>query len=159
VHQTSPIQEAIDKGNLELDRLFGPQAGPAVRDILVRAGTLNSDEIAALAARWRPDMAFLAAQAAAWKAARKAHMTKPTDFAYNAAYSSIPHSHPDWAAAANVAAHAALGRALGSRLSPGPCLILTSPWDEAIAPLPAQAATTTKTRIRKATQPQEPLSE
>jgi hypothetical protein len=145
---SSNTDKALDQADAEFIRLFGPTAGPAVQAIMIRVGTLSGDEVGALAARWQPSMAFLTAQAAAWKAARKAKMTKDADFAYNATYSSMPHNHPGWAAAGNVAAHAALGAALGSRLRPDQAALLVAPWDETITPLP-EPTEAPKARIRK----------
>jgi hypothetical protein len=147
---SSDSSNTSDKADAEFIHLFGPAAGPAVKAILIRVSTLSADEVGTLALRWQPTMAYLGAQAAGWKAARKAKMTKPADFAYNAAYSGMPHSHPDWAAAANVAAHAALGKALGSRLRPELAALLTDPWDETIAPLP-EPREVLKVRVRKRT--------
>ena len=140
---------ASSKAEDEFVHLFGPSAGPAIKTMMVRVGTLSEAEVGTLAARWRPSMAFLAAQATAWKIARKTHMNGPVDFAYNAVYASMPHSHPEWAAAANVAAHAALGVALGPRLRPEMAALLTAPWDETIVPLPEPTQTPVKVRVRK----------
>ena len=145
--------DVYDKAKVEFTRLFGATAGPLVKDMLVRAGTLSDAEISALAKQWRPSMTFFAAQAAAWKTARKTGIFKHADFAYNAAYESIHRTHPDWSAAGNVAAHAVLGRALSTKLKPEQVAALTAGWDEVVAPLPQS---TGKVRIRRSAAPAAP---
>jgi len=130
--------------------LFGAN-GPAVKELVVRAGTLSDAEISALAARWRPSMDFLYAQSQAWKTARRLHLEKAAEIVYNAANESISHSSPDWQAAGNVAAHAALGKALIGRLAPQLVDRLVGPWDATIVPLPVSKpgdAGAPKVRVR-----------
>ena len=139
--------------------MFGAN-GPAVKDLVVRAGTLSDKEVKALAARWRPSMDFLYAQSQAWKTARKLHLEKAAEIVYNAANESISHANPDWQAAGNVVAHAALGKALAGRMAPVLVARLVEAWDATIATLPAAALSadgapkTTKVRMRARSAPQ-----
>ncbi len=126
---------APDDAGAKLTQWFGA-SGSAVKELLVRAAILTDDEISRLAAGYRPSMAFLNAQAMAWKAARKKKLSYPAEVIYNAANGAISHHHTDWQVAGNVAAHAALGRALTGRLAPEYVALLTAPWDNAVKPLP-----------------------
>lgn len=145
----APAQNsASEQADEQFSRLFGSAAGPVVKALLIRAGTLSGADVEALSLRWRPSLDFLAAQAAAWKVARKVKLSGPADFAYNAAYAAVPHIHPDWARAANVAAHAALGKALAGRLAPASVAILVAGWDETVAPLPEPSVSPVRVRVR-----------
>jgi len=139
--------EVSERVQAKFIEMFGAN-GPAVKELLVQAGILDEAQIKALAARWRPSMTFLHAQAQAWKTAQRRALERPAEIVYNAAYESVSRSNPDWQAAGNIIAHAALGRALAGKLPAALTNALTEGWDAVIAPLPPAGTGTTKVSVR-----------
>ena len=110
-----------------------PAYGPnhdAVELFLLNISQLSDEDLAALAVGWRPSIEFLAAGAAAWKAARKAGIYAQVQAAYDAVYDVMPASARIGTLfnATQIAGNVMITVALGTRLDPLSRERLIAPW-------------------------------